>query len=49
MKNKFIVASLLVWGCMMSSAQDNDTPVYLDDRQPLELRIEDALKRMTLE
>ena len=31
------------------SAQSVDTPVYLDDTKPVELRVEDALSRMTLE
>ena len=30
-------------------AEREKTPLYLDDTQPIELRIEDALKRMTLE
>lgn len=38
----FAVAGVEVW------AQGN-TPVYLDDSQPIELRVQDALSRMTVE
>ena len=35
---------------MVAIAQDNDqTPVYLDDTQPIEVRVQDALNRMTVE
>ena len=50
MKRIFISIGLLsmAWTCMC--AQNNiDMPVYQDDKQPLELRVQDALKRMTLE
>ena len=48
MKNTFITTGLLALSFIATNAQNN-IPVYLDDRQPIELRIEDALKRMTLE
>lgn len=36
--------------CASLHAQNKtDIPVYLDDKQPLEVRVQDALKRMTLE
>ena len=39
----FLAASLLYAGSISA-----DVPVYLDDSQPLEKRVEDALSRMTL-
>ena len=48
MKNTFITTGLLALSFIATNAQNN-IPVYLDDKQPIELRIEDALKRMTLE
>ena len=35
---------------MVAIAQDKEqTPVYLDDTQPIEVRVQDALNRMTVE
>lgn len=48
MKTHFLVASLFVaFANMMPLVAQ--TPVYLDDAQPLEARVQDALSRMTLE
>lgn len=50
MKRIFISIGLLSMACTCMYAQNNiDIPVYQDDKQPLELRVQDALKRMTLE
>ena len=38
--------ALLALSCCESAS---DKPVYLDEKKPLELRVEDALSRMTLE
>ena len=46
MKNKFFVTLLLACSISTVSAQ---TPVYMDDTQPIEVRVKDALGRMTLE
>lgn len=46
MKSKFLVTLLFACSIGILSAQ---TPVYLDDRQPVEARVKDALSRMTLE
>lgn len=46
MKNKFLTTLLLVCALTVASAQ---TPLYMDDAQPLETRVKDALSRMTLE
>ena len=46
MKKKFLVTLLLVCSISIVSAQ---TPVYMDDAQPIEARVKDALSRMTLE
>ena len=46
MKNKFLAALLLACSISIVSAQ---TPVYMDDAQPIEARVKDALSRMTLE
>lgn len=46
MKNKFLVTLLFACSIGTISAQ---TPVYLDDAQPIEARVKDALSRMTLE
>ncbi len=40
-----ILLLLLLAGC----AREGDTPLYLDPQQPIEKRIEDLMKRMTLE
>ncbi len=46
MKNKLLTILLLACSAGTLSAQ---TPVYLDDSQPIESRVKDALGRMTLE
>lgn len=46
MNKKFLVSLLFACSIAPLSAQ---TPVYLDDTQPLEARVADALGRMTLE
>ena len=46
MKNKFLATLLFACSIGTLSAQ---TPVYLDDSQPVEARVKDALSRMTLE
>lgn len=46
MNNKFLVTLLFACSIGTLSAQ---TPVYLDDAQPIEARVKDALSRMTLE
>ena len=45
----FALLSLSALSASCCQAQKSDLPVYLDDSQPLELRVEDALSRMTLE
>lgn len=42
-----VVAAAFTASCC--NAPKSDLPVYLDDSQPLEARVEDALSRMTLE
>ena len=50
MKKTFIFIGLLSIACASLHAQNKTgIPVYLDDKQPLEVRVQDALKRMTLE
>ena len=46
MKNKFFVTLFLACSISTVSAQ---TPAYMDDTQPIEVRVKDALGRMTLE
>lgn len=46
MKNQFFATLLLACSITTVSAQ---TPVYMDDAQPIEARVKDALSRMTLE
>ncbi|WP_300700103.1 glycoside hydrolase family 3 C-terminal domain-containing protein [Bacteroides sp.] len=46
MKNKFLAT--LLFACSMGTLSAQ-TPVYLDDSQPVEARVKDALSRMTLE
>lgn len=46
MKNKFLATLLLACSISTVSAQ---TSVYMDDAQPIEARVKDALSRMTLE
>lgn len=42
------LAGLISLSCVCASGQTNK-PVYLDEQQPIELRVKDALSRMTLE
>ena len=42
------IPALLLGVCSMSAAAQG-TPVYLDETKPIEERVEDALKRMTLD
>ena len=46
MKNKFLATLFLACSISTVSAQ---IPVYMDDAQPIEARVKDALSRMTLE
>lgn len=46
MKNKFLATLFLACSISTVSAQ---TPVYMDDAQPIEARVKDVLSRMTLE
>ena len=48
--SKLLCLSVLSYAAV-SCCQTSQTnvPVYLDEEQPLELRVEDALSRMTLE
>lgn len=46
MKNKFLATLFLACSISTVSAQ---APVYMDDAQPIEARVKDALSRMTLE
>lgn len=45
---KKILAGLISLSCVCASGQTNK-PVYLDEQQPIELRVKDALSQMTLE
>lgn len=45
---KHIITSCLIAISAMT-AYAQHTPVYLDETQPMELRIDDALSRMTLQ
>lgn len=46
---KTMKISLLLWGLSLSTMSVfAQTPVYLDDNQPIEKRVEDALSRMTV-
>ena len=49
MKNILLTTSLIALTYTSVYAEREKTPLYLDDTQPIELRIQDALKRMTLE
>ena len=40
--------STLLFACSLTTLTAQ-TPVYLDDTQPIEARVKDALNRMTLE
>ena len=45
----YVLLSLAVLTASCCQAPKSEGPVYLDDSQPLEARVEDALSRMTLE
>ena len=49
MNTKMIWGSLILTMLPLLGADAQQTPVYLDDSQPIEKRITDALSRMTLE
>ncbi|WP_300762178.1 glycoside hydrolase family 3 protein [uncultured Bacteroides sp.] len=49
MRNILLTTSLIALTYTSVYAERGKTPLYLDDTQPIELRIQDALKRMTLE
>lgn len=47
---KGLICSLLIGSLVVTaSAQQKAKPIYLDETQPIEQRVEDALSRMTLE
>lgn len=48
LKNVKTIVVLLLF-CLLKLNAQNKIPVYLDDKLPLEERVEDALKRMTVE
>ena len=45
----YVLLSLAALTASCSQAPKSEGPVYLDDSQPIEARVEDALSRMTLE
>ena len=48
MKRKYTaIAMMMAMSVMGAKAQDK--PLYLDDNQPIEVRVKDALSRMTME
>src|SRR5690606_27935194 len=47
MKQRFLTLCLVVGLLISTYAQQS--PIYLDPTQPIELRVEDALSKMTLE
>lgn len=47
MKTKII--TLLAFATFLSASMKAQTPIYLDDSQPIEARVKDALSRMTIE
>lgn len=47
MRNNVITAALSLFACISMQAQQ--TAIYLDDSQPIEIRVKDALSKMTLE
>lgn len=49
MLKKTVLLSLFTLISASAMAQNNTTPVYLDESKPVEQRIQDALSRMTLE
>ena len=49
MKLKTLISAAAVLLALSSCCNNSNTPVYLDESQPLEKRVEDALSRMTLQ
>jgi len=49
MKLKNLIPAVAVLLALSSCCNNSNTPVYLDESQPLEKRVEDALSRMTLQ
>ena len=49
MKKIFILIGVFNTLLLLKAQNKTDIPIYLDDKQPLELRVQDALQRMTLE
>lgn len=47
--NKKIIASLLATSVLLSFTPKDKNPLYLDAKQPVEKRIDDLMRRMTLE
>ena len=48
MMKVWILGAVSLW-TICSFAQQREVPIYLDNNQPIEKRVEDALARMTLE
>ena len=48
-KSLLLGLALVVTACGQAPQQKSGIPVYLDDAQPLEARVEDAFSRMTLD
>lgn len=46
---KLLISVFAIFTTMASFAQKKEVPIYLDDSKPIEVRVEDALSRMTLE
>ena len=46
---KLVICLLTFFTVMPFYAQKKEVPIYLDDKQPIEKRIDDALSKMTLE
>ena len=46
---RFLISSLAIAILAISCCNTPKTAVYLDESQPLDKRVEDALSRMTLE
>ena len=49
MFKKIALVCLVSLMSFQAKAQEKKTQIYLDDSQPIELRVEDALSKMTLE
>jgi beta-glucosidase len=43
-----LIGSLLAWGSALGAQAGGDLPIYLDSKRPVEERINDLLRRMTL-